>query len=132
LPELSKRAVRRLIQRAFVLAGRNRKVRDHLRHANLVTLWIIEDWGLRWTVSVARGKVGFERRPAKRPDATLHWLTAEQFFLEIASNLPGVTTLEETSARAHRRFIQPLYHAFRSSLVDLMRNPMDEDGEPLL
>ena len=45
LPALSKRGARRAIQRAFVRVGRERAIRQHLREAELTTLWTIEDWG---------------------------------------------------------------------------------------
>lgn len=76
----SKRAARRVIQRAFVLAGRDRQLRQHLREVRLTTLWILEDWDLVWTVIIDRGKMEFERRPAKHPDLTLTWRTAHEFF----------------------------------------------------
>ena len=76
----SKRAARRILQRAFVLTGRDRPLRQHIREAHLTTLWIVEDWDLVWTVTIDRGKVEFERRPAKHPDLTLSWPTAREFF----------------------------------------------------
>src|SRR5438128_9637996 len=48
--QLSKRAARRLIQRALVLTGRDRHVREHIREARLTMLWVLEDWGFAWTV----------------------------------------------------------------------------------
>jgi hypothetical protein len=79
---LSKRAARRIIQRAFVLAGRDRNVRQHIREAEVTSLWIIEDWHLAWTLLVHRGRVEFDRHPTRRPDLTLTWRTAEDFFKE--------------------------------------------------
>jgi len=76
----SKRAARRIIQRAFVLTGRDRRLRQHIREARLTTLWILEDWDLVWTVMIDRGKIEFERRPAKHPDMTLSWPTAGELF----------------------------------------------------
>jgi len=76
----SKRAARRIIQRAFVLTGRDRQLRQHIREIRLTTLWILEDWDLVWTVNIDRGRIEFERRPAKHPDLTLSWQTAEEFF----------------------------------------------------
>jgi hypothetical protein len=76
----SKRAARRILQRAFVLAGRDRPLRQHIREDRFTTLWILEDWDLAWTVIVERGKIEFERRPAKHPDLTFSWPTADEFF----------------------------------------------------
>jgi len=76
----SKRAARRLIQRAFVLTGRDKHLRQHLRAARLTTLWNLQDWDLVWTVIIDRGRIEFDRRPAKHPDLTLSWETANEFF----------------------------------------------------
>jgi len=76
----SKRAARRILQRAFVLTGRDRPLRQHIREARFTTLWILEDWDLAWTVIFDRGKIEFERRPAKHPDLTLSWPTANDLF----------------------------------------------------
>ena len=80
----SKRAARRIIQRAFVLAGRDKPLRQHIREARFTTLWILEDWDLAWTVIVDRGKLEFERRLAKHPDLTFSWPTADKFFTSVA------------------------------------------------
>src|SRR6266481_4257192 len=80
---LSRRAARRIFQRAFVLAGRDRNVRQHIREAHCKILWVIEDWDFAWTVILDRGRVDFDRRPTKRPDLTLTWSTAEEFFHQV-------------------------------------------------
>ncbi len=125
---LSKRAALRLIQRAFVLVGRDRHIRQNLREARLTTLWVIEDWRLSWTLELDRGKFQFERRPAKRPDVMLTWATAEAFFRQIASGSPGGETCEITGDLAGRRIIEPVCRAFSRTLGDVMRNPFDDAG----
>jgi len=89
----SKRAARRILQRAFVLTGRDRQLRQHIREARLTTLWVLEDWDLVWTVIIDRGKIEFDRRPAKHPDLTFNWETANEFFycasLSFRSVSPG-------------------------------------------
>ncbi len=82
-PTLSKRAARRLIQRAFVLAGRDRIVRQHIREARLTTRWILEDWKLTWTLILDRGKLDFDRRPIKKVHLILTWASASAFFKEV-------------------------------------------------
>ena len=66
-PSISKRAARRLIQQAIVLTGRDLSVRQHIREVQLATLWVLEDWNFEWTVNLDRGKVRFDRRPARAP-----------------------------------------------------------------
>jgi hypothetical protein len=129
---LSKRAARRIIQRAFVLAGRDRNVRQHIRAAEVTSLWIIEDWHLSWTLLVHRGRVEFDRQPARRPDLTLTWRTAEDFFKESESCERGQSNSEVTGNLALRRFIEPVWRAFGVSLRGLLRNPVDGSGEPLV
>jgi hypothetical protein len=142
---LSKRAARRLIQRAFVLAGRARNVRQHIREAHLTILWILEDWDLEWTLVLDRGRLEFERRPAKRPDLTLKWPLAEAFFrdTEEASRAKGWPTALPDPASVEtgfefdgdlslRKVLEPVYFAFCAALREVMTNPVDENGDPLL
>src|SRR5579863_2907297 len=77
---LSKRAARRIIQRTFVLMGKDKVLRQQIRESQTTTLWIIEDWDLEWTVFLHHGRFELERRSAKHPDVTLSWPTAEEFF----------------------------------------------------
>ena len=109
----SKRAARRIIQRAFVLAGRDRPLRQHIREARFTTLWVLEDWDLAWTVIVDRGKLEFERRLAKHPDLTLSWPAADDFFSSATFSFrsrnprrgvsPGAFQSENPLSRMHDR-----------------------------
>ncbi len=128
---LSKRAARRLIQRAVVLVGRDRHVRQQTREARLVTLWVIEDWGLAWTVVLDRGKIHFERRPAKHPAVTLSWQTAEHFLHEIESGKEREFGHESLENPASRRLLSPVLRAFCLHLRQLLREPVDDYGEPI-
>jgi hypothetical protein len=130
--QLSKRAARRIIQRAFVLAGRDRNVRQHIREATVTSLWIIEDWGLTWTLLINRGTVEFDRRPTRNPDLTFTWRTAEDFFKQTQGSGHVGGTSEVTGNLALRRFTDPVCHAFWASLRELLRNPVDECGDPLV
>ncbi len=125
---LSKRAARRLIQHAFVLVGRDRKVRQHLREASVVTLWVLEDWKFAWTVELDRGKIHFDRRPARRPDLTLTWLTAESFFRQIESGGAADDSLEMVGNLELRKFLRPVYQAFCKILPKVLRYPFDNEG----
>jgi len=91
----SKRAARRILQRAFVLTGRDRALRQHIREARFTTVWILEDWDLVWTVIIDRGKIDFERRPARHPDLTLTWPTAVDFFSSASRLSPPRGRLRE-------------------------------------
>lgn len=128
---LSKRAARRLIQRAFVLVGRDRHIRQNLREARLTTLWAIEDWKLTWTLELDRGKLHFERRPAKCPDLTLTWLTAEGFFRQVESSSLAGETLAIGGGLENRRVIEPVCRTFCKILSEVMRNPFDDAGTRL-
>jgi hypothetical protein len=129
---LSKRAARRIIQRAFVLAGRDRNVRQHIREAEVTSLWIIEDWHLTWTLLVHRGRVEFDRHPTRQPDLTLTWRTAEDFFKEFGAVERGQDLSQVTGNLALRRFTEPICQAFWASLRELLRNPVDGSGDPLV
>jgi len=130
--QLPKRAARRIIQRAFVLAGRDRNVRQHVREAAVASLWTIEDWDLSWTLLIHRGRLEFDRRPTKKPDMTFTWRTAEDFFREAHAGARGQTAAEVTGNLSLRRFADPVRRAFWAALSELLNNPVDEDGDPLV
>ena len=125
---LSKRAARRVIQRAFVLAGRDRNVRQHIREAHCLMLWVIEDWDLEWTVGLDRGRMEFDRRPTKRPDLTLTWPTAEEFFKQVAVGTRKDDAPKHVGDASLWKFAQPVYSAFCSALREVIRDPVDEKG----
>ena len=128
----SKRAARRLIQRAFVLAGRDKRVRQHIREAHLTTLWIIQDWNFAWTVVLHRGRLEFERRPAKTPDLSLTWRTAAEFFNQVEAGVPAPSVFELEGKQELRRFYAPVLKGFLASLRHVLSNPVDDKGESLV
>jgi hypothetical protein len=142
---LSRRAARRIIQRAFVLAGRDRIVRQHIREARLTTRWVLEDWNVEWTLIIDRGKLGFERRPAKRADLVLTWPSATDFFreVEIASrSRGGLVTGPDQHGKGSVvissgdvrlvKVLEPVYFAFCAAVRGVLANPVDEKGDPLV
>jgi hypothetical protein len=131
-PSISKRAARRLIQQALVLTGRDRTVRRHIREARVTTLWALEDWKLEWTVAINRGKVHFDRRPARTPDLTLTWPSAEEFFDTLwEGRNPDASLLLEGNLEL-RRYSDPVYSVFCRSLQQVLRYPFDNAGNPLM
>lgn len=127
-PELSKRAARRLIQRAFVLVGRDRRVREHIREAHLTMLWVLEDWGFEWTVVVDRGRLQFDRRPARKPDLTVTWREATVFFQRIEDGGEDADDFKIEGKLELRKFLDLVYRAFRSALHEVLRYPFDDEG----
>jgi len=132
---LSKRAARRLIQRALVLAGRERTLRQHIRQAEAVTMWSLEDWELEWTLTLDHGKLDFERRVSKHPDMTLVWSSAEGFFRQVVTGKldPSVTSLVTDAGQAlSRRTLELLFQTFSAALRAVLANPVDGNGDPLV
>jgi hypothetical protein len=129
---LSKRAARRLIQRAFVLTGRDKHVRQHIREARLTSLWVLQDWNLAWSVVLNRGKVEFDRRPPRKPDVTLTWSTANEFFSQVENGVATESPVEAEEGPGLGRLCEPVLAGFRASLLKVLRNPVDDDGESLL
>jgi hypothetical protein len=126
---LSKRAAQRLIQRAFVLAGRSRNVRQHIREADFGTVWTIEDWDLEWAVAIRRGKLDFDRRRPSQSDIHVTWATAEDFFEKQGKS--GVSSFRYDGSLEARRIWEVVYAAFRAALNGLLLDPVDEDGRSL-
>jgi hypothetical protein len=131
-PALSKRGARRAIQRAFVLAGRERAIHQHLREAELTTLWAIADWGLEWTVVFDHGRLEFHRGRAGRPRLTYSWPRADDFFAHIEDGPPGPDGFACIGDPGVRKFAEPVFNAFASALRTVLANPVDDDGEQLL
>ena len=127
---LSKRAAQRLIQRALVIAGRSRNVRQHIREADLTSVWTIADWDLEWTVAIRRGAIEFDRRLPHRPDIQVTWATADGFFAQAENG--GAAELQYDGPVEARRIWEVVYAAFRAALKDLLLNPVDADGRSLV
>lgn len=130
---LSKRAAQRLIQRAIVLAGRSRHVKQQIREADVTSVWSIEDWNLEWAVTIRRGKLDFDRHLPRQPNIRVRWPTAEGFFAE-AENAKAAAPSEAQydGPPQARRMWDALYQAFRIALGDVLQNPVDEDGTCLV
>lgn len=127
----SKRAARRMIQRAVVLTGREKAVRQHIREARLITLWVVEDWKLAWTVELDRGRVHFGRRPARHPDMSFTWRTAEGFFRQVETGVAPESDFEASGNLDLRRFSEPVFRAFSKALRIVLRYPFDDAGNRL-
>jgi hypothetical protein len=130
-PPLSKRAARRVIQRAFVLMGRDKALRQHIRECTITTLWVLEDWELEWTVFLNRAKFEVVRRPAKRPDVTFLWTTAEAFFQQVDQPGEALTHVQIQPPQS-RRFFETLLRGFFDCLRHVLADPVDDVGESLL
>jgi hypothetical protein len=131
-PSISKRAARRLIQQAFVLTGRDRSVRQHIREARLETLWVLEDWNFEWTIVLDRGKVRFARRPARSPDMTLTWPDAANFLAAIEEGRAPDDTMTMEGNTVFRTYVDPVYRSFCRSLEHVIKYPVDDAGNPLM
>lgn len=131
-PALSKRAARRVIQRAFVLVGRDKSIRQHLREVSLNTLWTIEDWRLEWTVTLERGRFEFHRGRTGRPQVTYAWQRAEDFFNQIATGASNPEAFQCEGSREVQRLLGPVFAAFAKSLNGVLQHPFDDDGERLV
>jgi len=128
---LSKRAAQRLIQRALVLAGRSRNVRQHIREADLSSIWTIEDWGLEWAVKIRRRRLDFDRRLPHQPDIRITWPTAEGLFGEGSGSEPVADQARFEGPPEARRIWDVIHHAFSVALGELLKNPVDQDGRRL-
>ncbi len=114
------------------MMGRDKALRRQIRESEIITLWIVEDWELEWTVFLHRGKFEVERRPAKHPDVTLTWNTAEEFFQQ-ANRPSGVDTVVQIAPlQDRRRFFETLLRGFFTYLRHVLENPVDDVGESLI
>ncbi|HET9177177.1 MAG TPA: hypothetical protein VFQ24_02335 [Terriglobia bacterium] len=131
-PSISKRAARRLIQQAFVLTGRDRNVRQHIREARLETLWVLEDWNFEWTIILDRGRLRFERRPSRMPDIVLKWPDAADFFGSIQEVRAPDGPMSMEGDLGLRKYVEPVFRSFCRSLEQVIKYPVDDAGNPLM
>jgi hypothetical protein len=95
----------------------------------------LQDWDLAWTVIVDRGRIEFDRRPAKHPDLTLSWETANEFFSRASLSFRGglPESFPELAGNIElRRIASHLLNSFLGQLGHVLRNPVDGAGESLL
>ncbi len=130
--ELSKRAARRIIQRAFVLVGRERAVRQHLREVELITLWVIEDLDLEWTLILNHGTLEFHRGRSAKPQLTLVWSEGARFFAAPEPRARGDEGFEKIGDAAHWKTLEPVYRSLGPALSEVLRNPVDDQNDPLV
>lgn len=130
--DLSKRAARRLIQRAFVLLGRNKQVRQHFREVRMKMLCVLTDADFEWAVLFDKGKVQFDRRPVKHPDITLTWARADAFFESARSGRDQPDDYSMEGPPELRRLAEMLWRALREELGNVLRFPIDDDGVRLV
>jgi len=131
-PSISKRAARRLIQQAFVLTGRDRTVRQHIREARVESLWVLEDWNFEWTIVLDRGRVRFERRPSRSPDITVTWPEAAEFFASVQEGRAPDGVMSMEGDLGLRKYVEPVYRTFCRSLEHVIKYPVDDAGDPLM
>ena len=132
VPDLSKRGARRVIQRAFVLVGRERAIRQHVREVELNTHWAIEDWGLEWTVVLDHGRLEFHRGHVGKPQVTYTWETGEDFLAHIEAGTAPEEGFQFVADPIWRRVIDPVFNSFLTVLRAVLADPIDDDGVRLL
>lgn len=131
-PEISKRGARRVIQRAFVLVGREKAIRQHLREVELTSHWSLDDWGLEWTVVLDYGTLEFHRGRVGRANLKYTWSSAASFFAQVKNGFVPTEGLALESHPDHARTIEPVFAAFQAALRRVLRDPVDDAGDPLL
>jgi hypothetical protein len=121
-----------VIQRAFVLAGRDKHVRQHLREVKLNTRWRVEDWDLEWTVLYDHGRLEFHRGHVGRPQVSYTWATAAGFLEQIETGGAPKEGFESLGDPIWRRAVDPVFNAFAAALRAVLANPVDDDGVRLI
>jgi hypothetical protein len=131
-PALSKRGARRVIQRAFVLVGRERAIRQHVREVELNMQWVVEDWGLEWTVVIDHGRLEFHRGRVGKPQVSYIWETGERFLGQVETKAAPEKGFCFIADPVWRRVVEPVFNSFLTALRAVLADPVDDDGERLL
>lgn len=132
IPSLSKRAARRVIQRAFVLVGRDKALRQKFRSVELASHWRVEDWDLKWTVVVDEGHIEFHRGHVGKAKVSFLWMTGDDFLGQIVTGTNPGGGFDLDCEAALRRVADPLFAAFASTLKVVLADPIDDDGVRLM
>ena len=93
---------------------------------------MLEDWNFEWTVMIDRGKVRFDRRPARAPDITLTWPEAAAFLAAIEE---GRTPDDSRVAAGNLdllTYVEPVYRSFCRLLEQVIQYPIDDAGNLLM
>jgi len=129
---LSKRGARRVIQRAFVLVGRQRAIRQHLREVELNSHWRVEDWDLEWTVRFDHGRLEFHRGHVGQAQASYAWQTGECFLAHTRSGTAPNEGFQFVADPVWRHVVDPVFKAFSTTLRSVLADPVDDEGTRLL
>jgi hypothetical protein len=129
---LSKRGARRVIQRAFVLMGRDRALRQKLRGTELATRWRVEDWDLEWTAVMAGGRFEFFRGQTGRAPVNIHWERGEDFLAQVRHGGTSFAGFSYHCDAAARRPLELVIQSFLTTLRRVLQNPIDDDGVRLI
>jgi hypothetical protein len=129
---LSKRGARRVIQRAVVLMGRDKALRQKLRSVELTTRWLIEDWGSEWTVIVDQGHIAFHRGHVGKPQVKFLWTTGDAFLSHLEPKSTPAEGFKLECEPALRRVVDMLFQPFLTTLRNVLADPVDDDGVRLV
>ena len=129
---LSKRAARRLIQRAIVLLGRDKIFRQRIRNVQLNTCWSVEDWDLEWTVALSQGHPEFYRGHTGPVQSRLKWEFGEEFLAQVETGKHPGHGFELECDPAARTIVGVLLSRFCATLKSVLADPVDDDGVRLV
>lgn len=129
---LSKRGARRVIQRAVVLMGRDKALRQKVRSVDLTTRWLIEDWGLEWTVVVAQGHIEFHRGHVGKAQVNLFWKSGDEFLSHIEAQTNPAEGFVLECDPGMRRVVETVLQAFLGTLRAVLADPVDDAGVRLV
>lgn len=129
---LSKRGARRVIQRAVVLMGRDKALRQKLRSVELTTRWLIEDWGSEWTVIVDEGHIAFHRGHVGKAQVNFFWKTGDDFLAHLEAMQAPTEGFELECEPDMKRLVDTVFQAFLLTLRGVLADPVDDDGVRLV
>lgn len=129
---LSKRGARRVIQRAVVLIGRDKALRQKLRSVELTTRWLIEEWGLEWTVVVDQGHIEFHRGHVGKAQVNILWKTGDHFLGQLEAKSAPTEGFELECEPGLRRVVDMVFQSFLGTLRKVLVDPVDDAGVRLL
>jgi hypothetical protein len=108
--------------------GRDKALRQRLKGVELTTRWMVEDWGLEWTVILDQGYLEFHRGHVGKAQVSFLWKTGEEFLGQIETGLIPGDGFELECEPALRRLIDLLLAGLCSTLKAVLADPVDDDG----
>ena len=94
--------------------------------------WLIEGWGLEWTVVVDQGHIAFHRGHVGKAQVSILWDTGDDFLAHLETKSVPTDGFELECEPPLRRVVDMVFQAFIGTLRNVLADHVDDDGVRLV